>query len=71
VNRVGRTSTDNTLKIGKQQVLCPTSAVLHTLQHRRTDQMKCIVSQLQPGRQALLASYMGLTLAAKMTTVTT
>jgi hypothetical protein len=27
------------------------SVVLHTLEHNRTDQIKCIVSQLQPARR--------------------
>jgi hypothetical protein len=36
--------------------------VPNTLEHSRTDQIKCIVSQLQPS-QALLAVYLWLTLA--------
>jgi hypothetical protein len=30
-------------------------SLLHTLKYRRTDQIKCIVSQLQPASRALLA----------------
>jgi hypothetical protein len=32
------------------------SVVLHTLEHSRTDQIKRIISQLQPASQALAAS---------------
>jgi hypothetical protein len=49
VNHVSRVSPVNTLK--KKMSCFRGSVVLHTLEHSRTDQIKCIVSQLQPDRR--------------------
>jgi hypothetical protein len=54
VNRVSLVSLANTLKNKKIKSLMPYfrgSVVPHTLEHSRTDQIKCIVSHLQPARR--------------------
>jgi hypothetical protein len=50
---VNRVSLANTLKKRKIRSLSyfRRSVVLHTLGHSRTDQIKCVVSQLQPARR--------------------
>jgi hypothetical protein len=54
----------NTLKNEIKSLLCyfRGSVVLHILEHSRTDQIKCVVSQLQPS-QAMLARQLRLALA--------
>jgi hypothetical protein len=50
---VNRVSSANTLRNEKSKNLLAYfrgSVVLHTLEHSRTDQIKCIVSHLQPAR---------------------
>jgi hypothetical protein len=54
VNLVSRANPANTLKVLLSYFYG--LLVLHTLEHSRSDQMKCIVSQMRPGSQALLPS---------------
>jgi hypothetical protein len=52
VNRVSLVSLANTLGNEKRLLSCFLgSVVLHTLEHSRTDQVKCIVNQLEPARR--------------------
>jgi hypothetical protein len=50
VNRVSPANTLKKRKIKSLPCYFRGSVVFHTLEHSRTDQIKCIVSQLQPAR---------------------